>query len=227
MVKVRSEFPANFHWLVDLCNSSYAGRILIFFWNRHLLGDVFQYVTANTTKGELYMFHKRTDNEQKTLILNKLASPSTGMLQVVLCTSSFSLGLDLADIEFVIHYGPAQTAEDYLQETGRAARKQETQGHAILLNFVGSQAGKHLDDSMRGYLRQGECKRDILNAKFQFTESKKPDNCCDFCFSDIAVPGDILNLISNSTDNPADSVTSSLCSSLGSIASLDFGDESP
>lgn len=228
MAKVSAEFPANFHWLICLCNSNYSGRLLIFFWNRHQLGDVYQYVTANTTRGEVFMFHKQTAPETKAAILSKLSNSLAAGLQVVLCTSSFSLGLDLKSIEFVIHYGPSQTAEDYLQETGRAAREPAKQGHAILIDFPSSQAGKRLDDTMKRYLKQADCKRTTLNAKFHFSETNKPANCCDFCQWDIDVPGNVLNLILSSADTLASPDISSCSSSAaGSIQSLGLGEESP
>lgn len=53
-------------------------------------------------------------------------------LDVVVCTNAFGMGIDRANIHTVIHYAPPNNLESYLQEIGRAARKDKEQGNAIL-----------------------------------------------------------------------------------------------
>lgn len=53
-------------------------------------------------------------------------------LDIVVCTNAFGMGIDRANIHTVIHYAPPNNLESYLQEIGRAARKDKEQGNAIL-----------------------------------------------------------------------------------------------
>ena len=49
---------------------------------------------------------------------------------VMLATKAFGMGIDIEDIEKVIHFAPTGNVCDYLQEIGRAARSRELEGEA-------------------------------------------------------------------------------------------------
>lgn len=55
-----------------------------------------------------------------------------GLLDVVVATSAFGMGIDRAGIHTVIHMSPPNTAESYLQEIGRVARKPGETGRALM-----------------------------------------------------------------------------------------------
>ncbi|XP_048237234.1 uncharacterized protein LOC124136953 [Haliotis rufescens] len=74
--------------------------------------------------------------------------------EIVLCSTSFSMGLDLQSVETVIHYGPASNVEGYIQETGRAGRDPEKQAHALLMKFRQCLSGRrNISDEMKQYVR--------------------------------------------------------------------------
>ena len=50
---------------------------------------------------------------------------------IMLATKAFGMGIDIPDIATVIHFAPTGNVCDYMQEIGRAARKEEIDGHAI------------------------------------------------------------------------------------------------
>ena len=235
VVRISEEFPRNFTWLYELYNSkTYGGRMLIFFPTIYHLGDTYQYVTANITESapSVYMFHKKTSDSRKAEILRLLSQPqSDAKLTVVMCTSSFSLGLDLKDISYVIHYGPPRKTEDYLQETGRAARERGSHGHAILLTFSGDRRGRMLDDNMKEMVTQERCRREILTVKFNIRE-EKPQDCCDHCQWDITLPGSIIDWIHRYNDvvvanNEETSQVPSSSTSSSSESGREFGELSP
>lgn len=110
-------------------------RMLIFFRNVHVVGDAYDYVATKIGQGlncpipdrTVHMYHLTTSDIRKKLILQMLTSPLS-KTQVIFCTSSFSLGLNLSHIHFVVHYGVPSSVEDSVQETGRLARER---GHMV------------------------------------------------------------------------------------------------
>ena len=50
---------------------------------------------------------------------------------VMLSTKAFGMGIDINDIEIVMHYAPTGNVCDYVQEIGRAARRNDLRGEAL------------------------------------------------------------------------------------------------
>ncbi|KAI3635183.1 hypothetical protein MIR68_006749 [Amoeboaphelidium protococcarum] len=110
-----------------------------------------------------------------------------GNTNVMICSSSFGLGVDIANIRAVYHYGPSYTLIDYVQETGRAGRD----GHpceAILLD-VGK--ARHVKDPlMTLYCRDlATCRRELMHREIDgedlMTCNRQGIANCDNC----ALPG--------------------------------------
>lgn len=74
-------------------------------------------------------YHGGMSATDKHIVLEKFKQYE---LDVVVCTNAFGMGIDRAHIHTVIHYSPPNNLESYLQEIGRAARKSNEKGHAIL-----------------------------------------------------------------------------------------------
>ncbi len=55
-----------------------------------------------------------------------LFSSTDGHLRLMISTIAFSMGMDVPDIRHVIHWGPSDDFESYMQETGRGGRDGET-----------------------------------------------------------------------------------------------------
>ena len=135
MEKVGKEVPLNFQWLVDVQRDGFSSRILIFFQNVEQTGIVYDFLKVNfdnerTPKPSLHMYHrgKKPEKAHSVSEFSLLLEPKE--YSVVLCTSS-SLGLDLADIEYILHFGVSSTVTDYVQETGRASYEPSKHGHAL------------------------------------------------------------------------------------------------
>lgn len=52
--------------------------------------------------------------------------------KIMIATKAFGMGVDIPDIQVVYHHAPSGLLPDYIQEIGRAARKDEIQGYAAL-----------------------------------------------------------------------------------------------
>src|SRR5205085_1244533 len=61
-----------------------------------------------------------------------------GELDVVVATNAFGMGVDKAEIRFVLHYDHPSSLEAYAQEAGRAGRDGK-EAYAILLQHVQTQ----------------------------------------------------------------------------------------
>ena len=106
-------------------------------WRIKYLGDVYEYLCHTLPSdllGIVEMFHMKTQDRVKQNIL-KSFTKRDGHVRVVLCSTSFSMGLNLRDVPYVIHYGPSNDTGSYLQETGRAARDKSVQRQAILMKY--------------------------------------------------------------------------------------------
>jgi ATP-dependent DNA helicase RecQ len=67
------------------------------------------------------MFHSGTPDTSKQHILKSVSFPD-GHVRVLICTIAFGMGIDIKAARKVIHFGPSQTVESYLQECGRVGR---------------------------------------------------------------------------------------------------------
>lgn len=134
-----------------------------------------------------------------------------GEAPVIVATIAFGMGVDKADVRFVIHSGMPGTLEGYYQEAGRAGRDGKPANCVILHSAEDSSLqeyfiNKNYEDSLRRgkpfeeaiavrmmkygklramerYVMAEECRRKIILDYFGDTASGRNENCaaCDFC----------------------------------------------
>lgn len=170
-------------------------RILVFFTNTAKLTSAYSFLShhlgqaVGDAEPQIAMFTKVTSDERKAYVLNNLNSP-TSTLKVVLCTSSLSVGVNLAKIKYVIHYGLPVSVQDFLQESGRAAREADSIGFSILLTFPHMvKAGT--DSALRNFASKkcNNCRRAILLEPFNVIPNVLDGSiCCDICHPDVIDP---------------------------------------
>ena len=116
----------------------------------------------------------------KKLVMSLFMQPNS-VLQVLIATSAFSMGVDCANIHQVIHWGAPSDLEQYLQEIGRAGRDDKS-SHALL---VCGKRNCHVKQQMKNYCENKEsCRRLNLFQSFILYKHCIAENkckCCDVC----------------------------------------------
>ncbi|MDP6571330.1 MAG: RecQ family ATP-dependent DNA helicase [Patescibacteria group bacterium] len=155
-------------------------------------------------------YHAGMDKEKRTSVQNQFMENE---FKVIVATVAFGMGVDKADIRFVIHAGMPGSIEGYYQEAGRAGRDGE-KAYCILLHG-GKDNGMHSWFSLKSQddmVRQGKAPHEIADMvsmrKRQFETMKQylesqcrrrmilsyfndkavnelPENCasCDICLN--------------------------------------------
>ncbi len=73
------------------------------------------------------IYHGRLNKDEKREGYEKFLS---GDKPIMLATKAFGMGIDIDDIETVMHFAPTGNVCDYVQEIGRAARRKNLRGEA-------------------------------------------------------------------------------------------------
>ncbi|XP_065915560.1 ATP-dependent DNA helicase RecQ-like [Dysidea avara] len=67
------------------------------------------------------VYTKDTEEYTKSSVLAQCTDASS-CLRVIICTAAFGMGVDCIGVNRVIHYGPPNDVETYIQQTGRSGR---------------------------------------------------------------------------------------------------------
>lgn len=197
---ITQDVPHNFEWLVKAINTKADSmpRTLIFFNSIAKLSSVYSYVKAYVNsdyKLFIDMYHQSTPDGKKDSILKDLSSESGSTIKVVLCSSSFSLGVNLKNIAVVCHYGAPSTTEQFIQEVGRVAREPGSTGFSLLLTYSTMLSGRTVDSAMKEFYKTSGCRRSVL-LKSLDVKLVNQLPCCDNCntilhhpFQDFIFPG--------------------------------------
>ena len=74
-------------------------------------------------------YHAGLSSESRT---QRQDAWKSGVIRVMICTNAFGMGIDKADVRFVVHCDIPESPEAYFQEAGRAGRDGKT-SYAVLL----------------------------------------------------------------------------------------------
>ena len=74
---------------------------------------------ARRNMGRVSAYHAGFNPKLRTAIQTKFSS---GHLDIVVCTVAFGMGIDIANIRSVLHYGAPDSVEGYYQQIGRGGR---------------------------------------------------------------------------------------------------------
>ena len=104
-------------------------------------------------------------------------------LRIVVATIAFGMGLDCPNVREVIHWGPPDDIDSYVQHTGRAGRDGEL---SIATLFSTHSDRKYSSKKMTSYYQNTVfCRRQLLFEDFEDSQLKVPSSCmcmcCDVC----------------------------------------------
>jgi len=90
---------------------------IVYVRNRNKTREVAQLLQRKGYNADYY--HAGLSPEERTFKQNKWKASNN---MVMVCTNAFGMGIDKADVRFVVHLDLPESPEDYYQEAGRAGR---------------------------------------------------------------------------------------------------------
>jgi ATP-dependent DNA helicase RecQ len=131
LIKNRSEYELDkFEQLLEQIKRSIIQdkKMLIYFPTVALIERFYDHCRYAGYEANVTKYHGRLDGFKKEE--NYLGFKNKEKL-VMIATKAFGMGIDIDDIERVMHFAPTGNVCDYLQEVGRAARRPKMEGEAL------------------------------------------------------------------------------------------------
>ena len=102
-------------------------KTLIYFPTVALIERCYEYLRSKRKIERVSVYYGTLDKDRKQENYEKFYAREK---LVMLATKAFGMGIDINDIEIVVHFAPTGNVCDYVQEIGRAARREDLTGEA-------------------------------------------------------------------------------------------------
>jgi bloom syndrome protein len=126
-------------------------------------------ILQNDYKIKAHHYHADMPVQEKSRVQQDWQS---GKIQVVVATIAFGMGIDKADVRFVIHHTIPKSLEGYYQETGRAGRDGKKAGCYLYYGYSDTAALKRFIYDSDANPEQKERQRRMLSNMIQFCENR-------------------------------------------------------
>jgi len=136
------------------------GSGIVYVRSRKRCKEVAEMLVARGIEADFY--HAGLPDELRD---KKQASWTVGKTRVIVATNAFGMGIDKADVRFVIHWDVPDSIENYFQESGRAGRDNKP-AYAVLLYSPADKS--RLNDSLRQKFPAVEKIKDTYEALCNF-----------------------------------------------------------
>jgi len=105
------------------------GTGIVYVRSRKKTKDIAEFLQKNRISADFY--HAGIEHKTKDYKQNQWTK---GKTRVIVATNAFGMGIDKADVRFVVHIDLPDTLEAYYQEAGRAGRDEKTSFAVLLFN---------------------------------------------------------------------------------------------
>jgi ATP-dependent DNA helicase RecQ len=155
------------------------GSGIVYVRSRKRCKEVAEMLVANGISADFY--HAGLTNELRD---KKQASWTIGETRVIVATNAFGMGIDKAEVRFVVHWDIPDSIENYFQESGRAGRDGKP-AFAVLLYSPADKS--RLTDTIRKKFPPIEKIKDTYEALCNYLQvplGSGKDNVFDFNMAD-------------------------------------------
>ena len=102
-------------------------KTLIYFPTVALIGRCYDYFKSRKMVSQITKYYGTLSKDEKSESYESFYNKSK---LIMFATKAFGMGIDINDIELIVHFAPTGNVCDYVQEIGRAARKESLLGEA-------------------------------------------------------------------------------------------------
>jgi ATP-dependent DNA helicase RecQ len=140
------------------------GKVMIFVPTQKI-GEALQDYLRDQGLETPFYHSKLASAWEREQLVKRFVGESYPLVDRIICTSAFGMGLDVRNVHLVIHYQHPSSVEDYLQEFGRAGR--DRQPSVAVLFHADFGATKDKDISLLNFMAEKTSEGAQLDAASQ------------------------------------------------------------